>query len=1336
MRENNSVLFVVLLVVAGAMLKPAGQPINVERDTRPAAASQAMSRDADPAEPSANASCAALDLLSELLVLPIASSACGTPAEAADETIRQKLIAARIAALSSAARTLGFSIETLVATVPDPVESYAKWTFDRYLDAIRRGAEANEYVLDRYGPARWWKPDPDADPSAARLARPADAAGRHIEELGVIVFRSSSRREVVTRDADPGDVALVNGGGNRNGAGAANREQRALVVFLVPETAIAGVSPRAVVKALDSVAALSRLPCVAGVDRSTVRLVGPSFSGTSPSLANALHEWLKTPAGQAFNVRIVSGTADAEFNRNILERPPAAPASLSTSSPSMTASNVGRVRFQATVPTNRLLQHGLAEYLRSLTPETDVTRIALFVESNTGYGRSLLAAFRDSSRFRVDTVPFPMHISRLRTAATQQRGPTVRIPGVGSSAAPLRLDDKSTTLDALPAMTPDLTFSSVEVAMSRLLAMVADTRVRFVGILATDTRDKLFLADQVMKRCPNVTLFTFATDLLFLHPDFNSAVRGMIVASSYPLTADTQSWALHRRGDPLMQLHNNGSQGIYNATLAQLAYNADGRPLFVSSPPLLDYGPVGQEALDALKSDADPVGPMVWITTVGRDGLWPLIAYSPMAWLREKRQALADPARRPAADEDLLETFKRNQDYVFPMRANALKAAYDRVSGRRATTYVLEASRRVSFSVWTHGAFAIVTLLCFGQCLLYLAGLLPWIAPALTRACRARPLMRACLFNTDRRILRYQLACFAALWLTYRLVDLLVSLWAWSPDGPVDMSFALVRAISGTCLLLLTIITIVLTLLVCVDAFLHWHQRRTGGAAALRIDAVTVRRLLLGALVLWAGWSLDRFVAAHRWTPDTYWASLPFLLRAGSLGSGVSPTLPILLVAIGVYVWSLSNLRRVAYPPCVFAAPDDPALSLLTPLGGLHADVLEHRFKVTTDTSMSSIPSFWFIIVALTAGYTYLLAFHPTLMSFEGPAFGRAMSAVSTFLHVIIGLTLMQFLLLWRSLAALLNRLSRHPLLSAFAELGKKPTRLLVGGLASGMPSHHDLEIVLQYVPALMQLAAEPPSPHHVAQADASVGADAAATMSAEAHRLLQEALRPTDGSSLEDVLTSDLPERLDARSAVGPAVAPAAAAPAAPSACSPLRLAFVDRVCCPFMWSSSASWKRLVQVYRATVAVLEPRWHDSSSTPYVRQAELFVATLLVFGIQDVLARLGMLLVVIMTGVFVTFGAHTLFPFGPSQTLMGLAWVYLLVAATIALYVFVQVDRDPILGRVKGHPDPGRFTWNREIVTRIALYAGVPILSLLAAQFPDLMKILSEWLAPIQKALP
>jgi hypothetical protein len=167
-------------------------------------------------------------------------------------------------------------LKIVIATMPDYVDSYSAWIFDRNLDGIQRAAGALRYVLDRFHLPDW---DPDAPSGKVR-------GGRHEVEPGVILYRGFDRDRKV---------------------------ERLLLVLMPLETATAGIQKRAFLSA----AALAHEMA----PREPLRVLGPSFSGSSLSLRFAMQAALqeKMVLTQEPAILVRSGSATNPDNKKVLE---------------------------------------------------------------------------------------------------------------------------------------------------------------------------------------------------------------------------------------------------------------------------------------------------------------------------------------------------------------------------------------------------------------------------------------------------------------------------------------------------------------------------------------------------------------------------------------------------------------------------------------------------------------------------------------------------------------------------------------------------------------------------------------------------------------------------------------------------------------------------------------------------------------------------------------------------------------------------------------------------------------------------------------------------------
>src|SRR5262249_36051833 len=139
-------------------------------------------------------------------------------------------------------------------------------------------------------------------------------------------------------------------------------------------------------------------------------------------------------------------------------------------------------------------------------------------------------------------------------------------------------------------------------------------RIRYVRVSAADPQDLIFLVHEIRKHCPNATIFTTSSDLLYLHSESNLDFQGALVITSYPLFGLNQLWTYPFEGDRWRpQFPTPTEQGIFNATLALL----DRTDVMLEyGSPFIKYN-VGDERC-----------PTSWLGIVGRNGIWPVKTFS------------------------------------------------------------------------------------------------------------------------------------------------------------------------------------------------------------------------------------------------------------------------------------------------------------------------------------------------------------------------------------------------------------------------------------------------------------------------------------------------------------------------------------------------------------------------------------------------------------------------------------------------------------------------------------------------------------------------------------
>jgi hypothetical protein len=483
-----------------------------------------------------------------------------------------------------------YSVDFIVATIPDYVDSNSGWIADQDLAAIQSGMAQENYLFDRVRLVDWSRASagPAAVLSASRL---------HERQPGAIIFRKVKETDPPPEQKDEADIRLQ-------------------VVLTVLETPTAGVHQVALRNSLWFLRAWNAR---SGVAKPQLRVLGPNFSGSTVSLAAVLRE----PAFRTSFTHPIVITGSATADDNVKK--------MATFSPDAI--------FRATVQPTWVLKARMAAYLASINPRwKDGNGVALLTESNTAYGRDAnrdatndankdatkdanksqedkgaVGASADAAFAAAKVFYFPLHIAQLRNDAPPLSQPGTAL--LSGPVIPLNLREVTPPSDVIPALHPQLTGPIVEATVDSILDTIRHEKISAIGIIATDERDVLFLAREVKRASPDVQLFLFGAHGLYLHPDYVPYLRGALVASSYALALANQPEiageglnARQRQAFPSMP-----AEGIFYAVRALLSLPDTGGPDETSPR----YCPASSV------KNCVPIAPAS-ISVIGEDGYWTL----------------------------------------------------------------------------------------------------------------------------------------------------------------------------------------------------------------------------------------------------------------------------------------------------------------------------------------------------------------------------------------------------------------------------------------------------------------------------------------------------------------------------------------------------------------------------------------------------------------------------------------------------------------------------------------------------------------------------------------
>ena len=294
-----------------------------------------------------------------------------------------------------------------------------------------------------------------------------------------------------------------------------------MVVFTVGETPTGGVDPAAMRSALDQVAWLrgwigaggspapAHLVELPARSPAKSRFIGPSYSGSATSIKQILRAWIPASriAQPAPHIALLSGTATA------IESWPAELA----------------IFIQPSCPKARRIVESLTSFKRSsdirasrYSPTTPTT-----ATRSPSYISGKLRTSTLSGRSRCCPIQFISRTSARPSRALLNR----RLPRRRRWASSIAIRRYPTGPGQDRYLVPSFsraTAADDEVVLANLLSTIHRENFHYVGIVATNIQDAIFLVRQIRENCPDTIPFLTTADLLYLHSDFNRDLTGTL----------------------------------------------------------------------------------------------------------------------------------------------------------------------------------------------------------------------------------------------------------------------------------------------------------------------------------------------------------------------------------------------------------------------------------------------------------------------------------------------------------------------------------------------------------------------------------------------------------------------------------------------------------------------------------------------------------------------------------------------------------------------------------------------------------------------------------------
>jgi hypothetical protein len=715
-------------------------------------------------------------------------------------------------------------VQFAIATVPNPISTHLALLFDRMVAAIQKAAQDESYSYDDS-----WFPWDATTKDYSSLADQQAAQGLQKiqgDQPGVMVFRPGQLND-----------KPYEGG---------------LIVFLVGEKPTGGINDRQFDNALAWMAQLGGIP-----GRQPLRILGPTFSGSLPSLQRAL-DWELTAGqlkGYKDQLQVWSGTVSSGFDHRWFKE--------------WIENRQDGSFFKAVMENDSLMTDRFCQYLSD--QGYSLENVAFLSEDETAFEGSHLRQQQskeeeqsnqdDSPCSRAQQFFYPRDIATLRSAYEQQAilGPAKPQSNANAPSTTLRADlsePSSSDHDTIRSFGGQVTPLAQESILLDIAKHLNEQQIQFIILRSTSSLDQIFLSQFLRRAHPGGRVVIDGADLLFTRGAEGTSLRGVMLLSTYPLLTVERAWT-----SPLPNVPTNTGYRTFGEDASEGVY-ISARALFGdqdhSIVPIYDY--------TAPAWAKDPNGnrentlPATWLTVIGHRQFWPVAALNSNTLPTLKNARMPMPAALAQAEDQ-----SGSDDF----KAELLKLP---------TEMWLFVIACFGWS-WLHGYFCRAGSI-FGspRARAYFAPIAQWQHPALIAL---------------GSVLLAMLAI---------VVAATSGLFSWPEASQLYQPNA--RNLLAVSVLLI----LALSTLACVA-----NYRVTPSCAS---DSRTTRtstwrhRAGWTAIGCLAGFAAIHISLIHKLTRAN---SIPAYWRGVNLLSGVSPLLPQVLFIAGAYLWSWCTLRGLAH---------------------------------------------------------------------------------------------------------------------------------------------------------------------------------------------------------------------------------------------------------------------------------------------------------------------------------------------------------------------------------------------------------------------------------------
>ena len=552
--------------------------------------------------------------------------------------------AARDTTGAAGLRTSAAALRYSIAIVPDPLHTHFSLSFDRLIEAIQQGAQDEGYLYDSS-----WMPWETDKPSLVLLAdqdADDDRTKAREDQPGIMLFRKRP-----LGNGTPPTTYLD------------EPYEQGLVIFVVGEEPTSGVHKRQFENAARWINALQpKQGDVIQPPRSKVVILGPTFSGSLPSLSQMLLENDFSPAiPKAGDTRednllaIYSGGVTSEGGVAWFVNHTSA---------------VPGLRFRSFQESGSQLLENYRQFLKA--EGFKISHLAILSEDETAFG-----GFDDQAKKKEcrpdepeDIGPacvfYPRDISALRAAYQKQ---SIFSGGTGqqSTEAGKRTlsgdlaDPDNEDHDTVRNYSGTQTALSQEAVLQQIVSVLRAHESEYVVLRSSNPLDQLFLSHFLRVAYPQGRVVIEGSDLLLRRESGAATLSGIMTLTTYPLLPWESHWAGSLGIESTRHSHRVFAQDLAEGTyvasrfLLHIPTDAESTILRSNGPcvaqqqhstlvqdsflppnclplPLSEYAPPfwSKPSCGEQAKNCDPTilsrRPSTWLSVLGRDGFWPVAA--------------------------------------------------------------------------------------------------------------------------------------------------------------------------------------------------------------------------------------------------------------------------------------------------------------------------------------------------------------------------------------------------------------------------------------------------------------------------------------------------------------------------------------------------------------------------------------------------------------------------------------------------------------------------------------------------------------------------------------